>query len=48
MGELDLLPKSRCQEIFERVRRLSPADEVEILLVAGRQEIGRASCRERV
>src|SRR5712692_259121 len=41
MSELDLLPRSRCQEIFDRVRRASSADEIEILLVAGRSALTR-------
>ena len=41
MRELPLLPRSRCQEIFDQVRRLAPVDEVEVLLSAGRQALTR-------
>ncbi len=41
MPELDLLPRARCHEIFDRVRRASSADGIEILLVAGRSALTR-------
>ncbi len=41
MPELELLTRARCREIFDRVRRFSTADEVEILLGAGRQALTR-------
>ncbi|HYM09507.1 MAG TPA: TldD/PmbA family protein [Bryobacterales bacterium] len=41
MPEFALLPRARCQEIFDRVRRFSSADEIEILLTAGRQALTR-------
>ena len=41
MPELPTLTRSRCQEILERVRRFSTAEEVEILLTGGRQSLTR-------
>jgi len=41
MPELSTLPRTRCQEIFERVQRNSSADQVEILLAAGRHALTR-------
>jgi PmbA protein len=41
MREFDALPRARCQDIFDRARRFSSADELEILLVAGRHSLTR-------
>src|ERR1043165_3957113 len=41
MPEFSLLPRARCQEIFDRVQRFSSADEIEIYLTAGRQALTR-------
>lgn len=41
MPEFPLLSRARCQEIFERVRRFSSADEIEIYLTGGRQALTR-------
>ncbi len=41
MPDLPLLPHARCQEIFDAARRCSAADEIEVMLTAGRQALTR-------